>query len=94
MSVLLDHGAEPNFAMPRGTFSTALSVPGAAEPLHAGGFYPVKNTERANGATALHVAVENGHELVVHVLLRGGARQLDVMGGSSRSHAEHLTTHE
>lgn len=80
-AALLDAGADPNFEMPNGVFSTAVSVPGTAEPLHAGGFYEAKNTERANGATALHAAVENGHAATVAMLLRRGARQLASMEG-------------
>ena len=80
-AALLDAGADVNFEMPRGGFSTAVSVPGAAEPLHAGGLYSAKNTERANGATALHAAVENGHRATVALLLERGARQLASMEG-------------
>ena len=45
----------------------------------AGGFYPERNTERGNGATALHAAVENGHESMVSLLLswRVAARSME-----------------
>jgi len=80
---LLTRGADPNFVMRSGTFSTAVSVPGAAEPLSSGGFYAARNTERANGATALHVAVENGHYATADLLLEHGALQLNSMQGTT-----------
>ena len=80
-AALLDAGADMNFEMPRAIFSMAVSVPGAAEPLGAGGLYSAKNTERANGATALHAAVENGHRATVALLLERGAKQLASMEG-------------
>lgn len=39
--------------------------------------------EAANGATALHAAVENGHVACVRALLDSGARQLASMEGAS-----------
>ena len=80
-AALLDGGADANFAMPHGRASTQLAVPGAAAPLAAGGFYPERNAERGNGATALHAAVENGHHGVVRLLLNRGAAQLPSMEG-------------
>ena len=47
------------------------------------GFYPVKNTEIGNGATALHAAVENGHLETTAVLLQSGAMQYDSMEGAT-----------
>ena len=80
---LIDGGAEIDFVMPRGGHSTQLRVPGAGEPMGAGGFYQERNTERGNGATALHAAVENGHEAVTILLLARGAAQLGSMEGVS-----------
>eukprot|EP01062_Namystynia_karyoxenos_P038467 TRINITY_DN27906_c0_g1_i1.p1 TRINITY_DN27906_c0_g1~~TRINITY_DN27906_c0_g1_i1.p1 ORF type:complete len:1010 (+),score=361.76 TRINITY_DN27906_c0_g1_i1:97-3030(+) len=79
--VLLDHGAELNYAMPRGKFKMALQPQGNAPP--PGAFYDEKNTEVGNGATALHAAVENGHPEVVQLLLDRGALQLASMEGAS-----------
>ena len=45
--------------MPRGGFSTQLVASGARRPCQMAS--TPKNTERGNGATALHAAVENGH---------------------------------
>jgi ankyrin repeat protein len=69
-AALLDAGAEPNFVMPRGVHSTQLITPRAGEepPMGAGGFYPERNTERGNGATALHAAAENGHHAMVELV--------------------------
>lgn len=64
--------------------AAALVVHG--EPSAAHDFYDAsqKNSELANGATALHVAAENGHLLAVHVLLKqGNAKQLNTMRGST-----------
>ena len=47
------------------------------------GFYPVKNTEIGNGATALHAAVENGHLETTTMLLQSGAMQYDSMEGAT-----------
>ena len=80
-AALLDAGADVNFVMPRGSFRAELTVHGAATPLGAGGFYPERNTEVGNGASALHAAVENGHRAMVRLLLARGARQLNSMEG-------------
>lgn len=81
-AALLDAGADVNFAMPRGGYSTEMRLSGStSEPMGAGGFYAARNTERANGATALHAAVENGHLEVTRLLLARGARQLASMEG-------------
>eukprot|EP00966_Prymnesium_polylepis_P032329 752238-Prymnesium_polylepis.1 len=47
------------------------------------GFYAERNTERGNGATALHAAVENGHDGAVGLLLARGAAQTDSMEGAT-----------
>ena len=44
----------------------------------------IRNTERANGATALHVAVENGHYATAELLLEHGALQLGSGGQTAR----------
>ena len=44
----------------------------------------IRNTERANGATALHVAVENGHYATAELLLEHGALQLGSEGQTTR----------
>ena len=82
-AVLLEAGADPNHVMPRGAYSMQVTVAGggSVEPLAAGGFYPERNGERGNGATALHAAVENGHALTAELLLSRGARQLPSMEG-------------
>ena len=79
---LLDGGASIDFTMPTGRFSTAVVAPGGGMS-PPGAFYPEKNTERGNGATALHVAVENGHHDVVELLLARGARQTNSMEGAT-----------
>ena len=79
---LLDGGASIDFTMPTGRFSTAVVAPGGGMS-PPGAFYPEKNTERGNGATALHVAVENGHHAVVELLLARGARQTNSMEGAT-----------
>ena len=73
--LLIDAGADVDFVMPRGKHGTALSVPGDEPPLSAGGFYPARNTEVGNGASALHAAVENGHLGVTQLLLARGSSQ-------------------
>lgn len=80
VEALIDGGADPNFVMPRGVVGTHLTVAGGArEPMGAGGFYPQRNTEVGNGATALHAAVENGHRAAARLLLARGARQIPSM---------------
>jgi ankyrin repeat protein len=69
----------PNFVMPRGSQKSELIVYEDEKSK----FYPTKNTEIGNGATALHAAVENGHLLTVRVLLRNGAKQLSSMEGAT-----------
>jgi ankyrin repeat protein len=77
---LLRLGADPNFVMPRGRASTqVIHLAGERQE----GFYPVKNTEVGNGATALHAAVENGHLETARLLLEGGALQGDSMEGAT-----------
>ena len=44
----------------------------------------IRSTERANGATALHVAVENGHYATAELLLEHGALQLGSGGQTPR----------
>ena len=83
---LLDGGARIDHIMPVAAYSSALmradrDRAGAADSLVHAGFYPDRNSERANGATALHVAVENGHRATVDLLLERGARQLPSMEG-------------
>ena len=80
VTTLLNLGADANYVMPRGTSSTQmihLSESGNE------GFYPVKNTEIGNGATALHAAVENGHLEAAKVLLERGAVQSNSMEGAT-----------
>merc|ERR1719427_517361 len=77
---LLRLGASPNFVMPQGKTSTQM-IPASGDG--SGGFYPVKNTEVGNGATALHAAVENGHLETARVLLEGGAVQSNSMEGAT-----------
>ena len=79
-TTLLDAHADVNFVMPRGAYSAQLSVLGADAP-SPNGFYAQKNTQRGNGATALHIAVENGHAALVALLLQRGAEQLPSMEG-------------
>ena len=81
-AALLDGGADVNFVMPTGTFGGQLSVPGQDAP-SPNGYYPERNTEVGNGATALHAAVENGHLALASVLLSRGARQTDSMEGAT-----------
>ena len=69
----------PNFVMPVGNHKTDLIV---HEEENAK-FYPTKNTEIGNGATALHAAVENGHLLTVRALMKNGAKQLSSMEGAT-----------
>ena len=78
--MLLSLGADANYVMPRGTSSTQMIhlSEGGNE-----GFYPVKNTEIGNGATALHAAVENGHLEAAKVLLEAGAVQSNSMEGAT-----------
>merc|ERR1719419_712543 len=78
--MLLSLGADANYVMPRGTSSTQMIhlSEGGNE-----GFYPMKNTEIGNGATALHAAVENGHLEAAQVLLEAGAVQSDSMEGAT-----------
>ena len=80
VQVLLRLGATPNFVMPQGKTSTHM-IPVSGEG--SGGFYPVKNTEVGNGATALHAAVENGHLEAARALLEGGAVQSNSMEGAT-----------
>ena len=79
---LIDGGADVNFAMPNAVQSRQLAVPGALE-MGAGGWYGAKNTERGNGATALHAAVENGHRETARLLVARGARQTGSMEGAT-----------
>ena len=78
--MLLSLGADANYVMPRGTSSTQMIhlSEGGNE-----GFYPMKNTEIGNGATALHAAVENGHLEATKVLLEAGAVQSNSMEGAT-----------
>ena len=77
---LLEVGhVNPNFVMPRGIHKGELIVYEDEKSK----FYPTKNTEIGNGATALHAAVENGHLLTVRMLLRYGARQMSSMEGAT-----------
>ena len=79
---LLEGGASVDFEMPTQVFSRQLAVPGVQE-MGAGGWYQAKNTERGNGATALHAAVENGHAETTRLLLSRGAKQLASMEGAT-----------
>ena len=78
--MLLSLGADANYVMPRGTSSTQMIH--LSEGVNEG-FYPVKNTELGNGATALHAAVENGHYDAAKVLLEAGAVQSNSMEGAT-----------
>ena len=81
---LIEGGADVDFAMPRGKFGGHLMR--AGDDGSGGGpsrYYDAKNTEVGNGATALHVAVENGHPAVVRLLLERGAKQQTSMEGAS-----------
>ncbi|KAH9255602.1 hypothetical protein BASA81_006432 [Batrachochytrium salamandrivorans] len=74
-----------DFTMPMGkgkTMSQGLSTSNGEQPAdryNAG----EKNAELGNGATALHVAAENGHLDCVMELKRHGAKQLNSMRGST-----------
>ena len=81
-AALVDGGADVNFAMPNAVQSRQVAVPGALE-MGAGGWYGAKNTERGNGATALHAAVENGHRECSRLLVAKGARQTGSMEGAT-----------
>lgn len=63
VEVLLNSGANVSYAMPVG--ATAATTHGLVTD-----FSPSLNSEPANGATAIHVASENGHVEVVKALLR------------------------
>ena len=71
-AALLDGGALIDFEMPNQVYSRQLAIPGVEE-MGPGAFYSAKNTERGNGATALHAAVENGHAETSRMLLARGA---------------------
>ena len=71
-AALLDGGALIGFEMPNQVYSRQLAIPGVEE-MGPGAFYSAKNTERGNGATALHAAVENGHAETSRMLLARGA---------------------
>ena len=78
---LIRLGADVNFVMPQGQHRgdiIAVSHESGQEP-----FYPVKNTEVGNGATALHAAVENGHLDTAQMLLEQGAVQSSSMEGAT-----------
>ena len=78
---LIRLGANINFVMPRGQHrGDLITVSGDSGQ---SGYYPVKNTEVGNGATALHAAVENGHLQTVRMLLKNGALQGDSMEGAT-----------
>jgi ankyrin repeat protein len=77
-----------NFVMPEGMPGMNVAIVDTDGALDLGEFgggggawYPPVNTEVGNGATALHVAVENGHVDVVKVFLKEGAAQLPSMQG-------------
>ena len=70
---------DPNFVMPKGNHKGELTVYEEENSK----FYPTKNTEIGNGATALHSAVENGHLLTVRMLLKHGAKQMSSMEGAT-----------
>ena len=78
---LIRLGANINFVMPRGQHRGDL-ISVSADSAQSG-YYPVKNTEVGNGATALHAAVENGHLQTVRMLLQNGALQGDSMEGAT-----------
>ena len=46
-------------------------------------YYNAVNTEIGNGATALHVAVENDHFETAKMLLENGAKQTNSMEGAT-----------
>merc|ERR1719270_1356680 len=80
VEALFDVGnVNPNFVMPVGNHKSEL-IPYEEENAK---YYPTKNTEIGNGATALHAAVENGHLLAVRVLMKNGAKQLSSMEGAT-----------
>jgi len=86
--ILMEDHSLLNFAMPEGKHSTELAALNSDGSLDLGQFgtegrpwYPPVNTEVGNGATALHVAVENGHTSVVKILLKAGAAHLPSMQG-------------
>ena len=73
--------ARVNHVMPRGQQrSDLISLSG--DSAHTG-YYPLKNTELGNGATALHAAVENGHLETAELLLQHGAVQSNSMEGAT-----------
>ena len=78
---LLLLGANVNFAMPRGQYKKDIMLHGADEG--SASWYGQKNTELGNGATALHAAVENGHEDTSRLLLKHGAKQSNSMEGAT-----------
>ena len=80
VEALFDVGhVNPNFVMPVGNHKSEL-IPYEEENAK---YYPTKNTEIGNGATALHAAVENGHLLAVRALMKNGAKQLSSMEGAT-----------
>jgi len=82
-SILIDElGANPNFEMPRGE-NIGNSIQLADKKNKNKVFYPSKNTELGNGATALHAAAENGHSLTVQSLLERGALSTASMQGAT-----------
>ena len=80
---LIDGGADVNFVMPLGKFNREVMATGDDASGKNKPYYDAKNTEIGNGATALHVAVENGHLEVARLLLSRGAKQLTSMEGAS-----------
>jgi len=71
----------PSLEMPKAknTANYIANIDKTHEPL----FYTVKNTEVGNGATPLHISVENGHLETVKYLIEQGAIQTNSMQGST-----------
>jgi ankyrin repeat protein len=75
-------GADVDAVMPQEAVYRGGKAVAPVETASGPTYAPV-NTKQGNGATALHAAVENGHEGTVAALLRLGAHQLTSMEGAS-----------
>lgn len=82
IQILARFGSDVNFVMPTGHFKGHLMKVDQSKDDHQP-WYGEKNLEVGNGATALHIAVENGHLEAVEMLLSLGAKQLTSMQGAS-----------
>lgn len=77
-------GADADLTLrPPADYTGAVVAPSGDAAARQLAYYPERNTEYANGATALHAAAENGHAAAVRALLRAPchASQLPSMRG-------------